>query len=208
MNKFIQWTTLHLLVFFSPALFALGLGGAEVKSFLDRPLDVRIELISTSDEELQSVTVGLASARDFELLGMSRTAITMPLEFELVTDAARPYIHVTSQLNVNEPVVQILVEVIWASGRMLREYTLFLDPPTFDSPAPPVAVETAPRAAVLPDEPATTATVQRTPATPEPAVQPGSPGISAAVPVTRSTRRCWRCNARTPRHSLITISIF
>ncbi len=172
MSKFIQWTTLHLLVFFSPALFALGLGGADVQSYLDRPLDVRIELISNSSEELQSVTAGLASAKDFELLGMSRNAITAPLEFELVTDAAQPYIHITSQLNVSEPVVQILVEVIWASGRMLREYTLFLDPPTFESPAPPVTVNTAPRAAAMPPEQKTTAAVQRAPVTPEPETQP------------------------------------
>ena len=135
---------LAVLGLFSPAVLALGLGGAIVESYLGQPLDVRVELISQNDEELQSVTANLASADDFELLGLSLAAITVPLEFEVVTDADKPYVHITSRLNVNEPVVQVLVEVVWASGRMLREYTLFLDPPTIASPAPPVAVTPAP----------------------------------------------------------------
>jgi pilus assembly protein FimV len=67
----------------------------------------------------------------------------VPLEFEVVTDAVRPYVRITSNLSVNEPVVQVLVEVIWASGRMLREYTLFLDPPTVEAQAPPVLIKPA-----------------------------------------------------------------
>jgi pilus assembly protein FimV len=133
-----------LLPFVSSVSFALGLGGATVESYLDQPLDVRVELISQTSEELQSITAGLASADDFELLGLSRSAITVPLQFELVTDTDQPYIHITSQLKVNEPVIQVLVEVVWASGRMLREYTLFLDPPTFESAAPPVPLKQAP----------------------------------------------------------------
>lgn len=135
---------LAVLGLFSPAVLALGLGGAVVQSYLGQPLDVRVELISQNEEELQSVTANLASAADFELLGLSLAAITVPLEFEVVTDADKPYVHITSRLNVNEPVVQVLMEVVWASGRMLREYTLFLDPPTIAAPAPPVTVAPAP----------------------------------------------------------------
>ena len=169
MNKQIRWTAATVLSLFSPVLFALGLGGATVDSYLGQPLDVRVDLISQSSEELQTITAGLASADDFELLGLSRSAITVPLEFELVTDVAKPYIRITSNLNVSEPVVQVLVEVVWASGRMLREYTLFLDPPTVSSvaPAPPIAARPAPKPApveetVLDSTPAP-AVVQRTP---------------------------------------------
>lgn len=145
MYKKIHWITTIVLSLFSPVLFALGLGGAVVESYLGQPMDVRVQLISESSEELQSITVGLASADDFELLGLSRSTITVPLTFELVTDAIQPYIHITSGLKVNEPVIHVLVEVIWANGRILREYTLFLDPPTFDSPAPPVIVKAVPQ---------------------------------------------------------------
>lgn len=162
MNNLTRWALICLLALCSPALYALGLGGAEVRSYLDQPLDVRIELITRSSDELESVTAGLASAEDFQLLGMNRAAISVPLEFELVTDAPRPYIRVTSDLNVNEPVVQVLVEVVWASGRMLREYTVFLDPPTFESVAPPpveARSEPAPMPVAEPEQPV--AKVQR-----------------------------------------------
>ena len=153
MHKRIQWVATAVLAFFSPALLALGLGGAVVESYLDQPLDVRVELISQSSGEIQSITAGLASVDDFELLGLSRSAITVPLMFEVVTDADQPYVHITSNLNINEPVLQVLVEVVWANGRMLREYTLFLDPPTFDSPAPPVVIKPAPAPAPVAAEP-------------------------------------------------------
>lgn len=151
MNRKMRWTMLAVLGLYSQAVLALGLGGAVVESYLGQPLNVRVGLISQGEAELQSITAGLASAEDFELLGLSRTAISVPLEFEVVTETGKPHVRITSQLNVNEPVVQVLVEVVWASGRMLREYTLFLDPPTIDSPAPPVAVTSAP-ARTLPPE--------------------------------------------------------
>ena len=143
MYKRIKWTVVVALMLVSPALFALGLGSASVDSYLEQPLNVRVELISRSSDELQSMTAGLASADDFQLLGLSHSAITVPLDFEVVTDSGQPHILITSRVPVNEPVIQILVEVIWASGRMLREYTLFLDTPTFESAAPPVAVPQA-----------------------------------------------------------------
>ena len=144
MYKRIHWVVAASLGLFSPALLALGLGGAVVDSYLNQPLDVRVELISQSKSELDSITAGLASADDFELLGLSRSAITVPLYFELVRETDKPYIRITSELSVNEPVLQVLVEVAWANGRMLREYTLFLDPPTVASTAPPVVIKPKP----------------------------------------------------------------
>jgi len=149
MYKQIQWALAGVLTLASPVLFALGLGGASVDSYLNQPLDIRVELISRSGGELQSITAGLASVDDYELLGLSRSALTVPLEFEVVTDSGTPHIRITSRVAVNEPVVQVLVEIVWSHGRMLRQYTLFLDPPTFESAAPPVVVKPASLPAVV-----------------------------------------------------------
>lgn len=188
MIKRMRWALFIILSLFSPVLLAVGLGGAVVQSYLDQPLDVRVELITQSEEELQSITAGLASAEDFQLLGLSRTAITVPLAFEVVTDADRPYIRITSDLGVNEPVIQVLVEIVWASGRMLREYTLFLDPPTIDSAAPPVVVRPAPARTELVEEESTTvapiqkATEPREEIAEAPAVATPSRGTDAEQP--------------------------
>ena len=187
MYKRIQWALAALLMLVSPVLFALGLGGASVDSYLNQPLSVRVELISRSEGELQSITAGLASADDFELLGLSRSAITVPLDFEIVTATGDPHIRITSRVAVSEPVIQVLVEVVWASGRMLREYTLFLDPPTFDSAAPPVVIPPAPKPQVIAQpvvEPITTesapATVEAAPQAPDFPVQEPDPVVEEA----------------------------
>ena len=172
MYKKIQWVIAGSLLFISPALYALGLGGAVVDSYLDQPLEVRVEVIAQSSEELQSVTVGLASVDDFAMLGLSRSAITVPLEFELVADASRPYIRITSDLAVSEPIIQVLVEVNWASGRMLREYTLFLDPPTFPAQAPQPKVASEPQPAPTPAPPPPTQPERTQVTPPAPAAPP------------------------------------
>lgn len=195
MYKTIQWIAVLVLALASPALHALGLGSAKVNSYLNQPLDVRVELISQNSDELQSVTAKLASARDFELLGLKLNAISVPLDFEIVADGGQPFIHITSQLNVSDPVMQVLVEVVWANGRMLREYTLFLDPPTMSSkaPAPQVSRPAPAPAPVTPAEPAVVqapveqSPTQAAPTQPAPVQQPALPAEESAAPAQEQT---------------------
>jgi FimV-like protein len=64
----------------------------------------------------------------------------------VLTEAGGAYVEVSSRLSITEPVIQFVLEVQWAGGRMLREYTLFLDPPTFASKAPLPVVNSRPAA--------------------------------------------------------------
>ncbi len=121
-------------------VWALGLGNASVDSYLNQPLQARIALITRADEDLSAVTAGLASAEDFALIGASLDAISVPLRFSVKQEGGSAEILVTSSLPVRDPVIRLIVEVNWAKGRMLREYTLFLDPPVFNAPAPSPAI--------------------------------------------------------------------
>ncbi len=132
----LAWLTGLMSLLSTHPAHALGLGQATVRSYYQQPLNVRIDLISRSEAEMATVTAGLASPSDFQVMGLSRAAISTPLEFTIHRGLADPHIQVTSKLPINEPVVQLVIEVVWSSGRMLRQYTLFLDPPTFDAPAP------------------------------------------------------------------------
>ncbi|MDQ2068921.1 FimV/HubP family polar landmark protein [Natronospira bacteriovora] len=114
-----------------PASWALGLGDVELRSALNQPLDARIELVSPRQEELDQLQVGLASTEHFQRYGLERTAIHARMRFELVRDGRDAYIHVTTEQPVRDPFVSFLVEARWAAGRLLREYTLLLDPPDF-----------------------------------------------------------------------------
>jgi FimV-like protein len=132
------------LMVFSPSMWALGLGESKVLSFLNQPLRVHIDLITRPSDDLDSITASLASADDFELVGASLAAISVPLEFSIEEENGDAYILVTSDVSVADPLVRIIVEVNWSSGRMLREYTLFLDPATHQSAAPAPVIESAP----------------------------------------------------------------
>jgi len=151
---------------FSPAAWSLGLGEAKVESYLNQPLKARIDLISQASDDLSSVTAGLASAADYELIGASIEGIPVPLRFTVEDLEGDAYIAATSTLPINEPVLRLIVEVNWASGRLLREYTLFLDPPAVAEAAPAPRIDQRKAAAAAPSR---SASAEAAPATQAPA---------------------------------------
>ena len=137
--------------------WALGLGDIELRSALNQPLDAEIQLVSATPEELSNLTVGLASRATFDRYGLDRPAYLDGITFRVGTnDLGRPVILVNSRRPMTEPFVTMLVEAIWARGRLLREYTVLLDPPILLNssvllPVPEVARSIQPAATGLPD---------------------------------------------------------
>ena len=126
---------LLILILFSPAYVnAFGLGDVVVGTALNEPLEGRIELLSASPDELDSLAVTLADGETFAKAGIDRPFILSKLRFDLVrsTDSRPDYIRVSSQLPIQEPFLNFLIEVSWINGRILREYTILLDPPSYD----------------------------------------------------------------------------
>ncbi|MBK69308.1 MAG: hypothetical protein CMF54_05915, partial [Legionellales bacterium] len=126
---------LLILILFSPAYVnAFGLGDVVVGTALNEPLEGRIELLSASPDELDSLAVTLADGETFTKAGIDRPFILSKLRFDLVrsTDSRPDYIRVSSQLPIQEPFLNFLIEVSWINGRILREYTILLDPPSYD----------------------------------------------------------------------------
>lgn len=160
------------LVLLIPAdgLRALGLGEARVDSYLGQPLDVTIRLIDVEIDDLEAVTIAPASPADFERLGVPSGALGLGLDISLDRQSEPPSIRVRSNQAADDPVVQILIDARFGSGRMLREYTLFLDPPAVDAP-PPARRE--PEVAAAEEEVA--------PPEPEPSPEPG-PAAPAPEP--------------------------
>lgn len=157
---------------------ALGLGTIEVKSRLNEPLVAEIPVIQASPGEAQGLIVQLASSEDFERVGLSRTRVGIPLEFSLHSSGDRTVIRVTTQDVVREPFLDFLVEANWPNGRLLREYTVLLDPPVM---APSRSAQTrTPEPAARVDEPAPVARTEPEPA-PTPAATPDAPREPAVV---------------------------
>ncbi len=120
-------------------VYALGLGEIRLSSALNQPFDAEIELISATRDELASLKVGLADPDLFARYGIDRPAFLAAFDFSIApTSGGGAAIKVTSNRSVTEPFVTLLVEASWARGRLLREYTVLLDPPLF-MPTPPQA---------------------------------------------------------------------
>src|SRR5690606_3783599 len=195
-------------------LWALGLGEIRLNSALNQPFDAEIELISVTPEELASLKVGLAGNDVFARYGIDRPNYLANFDFSVMrTRDGRAAIKVRSNRSVTEPFVTLLVEASWARGRLVREYTVLLDPPVFmpsqqpltqaQGTPPPAGAhaggrierpQTAPEPAPsVPEPSAQNPEPERAPApTPEPSyAQPTSAGIGGQYEVQRNDT-LWR----------------
>jgi len=162
-------------------LFALGLGEIHLNSALSQPFDAEVELLNPTADELGSLKVGLASAESFTRMGLDRPAYLSGFVFKVLpTGDGRAVVRVTSAKAITEPLVSLLLEVSWARGRTLREYTVFLDPPVF-VPVQPAAQSAGERTPTVPPVARTEGVIER-PEQSAPAVPP-----TEAVPVPEST---------------------
>jgi pilus assembly protein FimV len=124
------------LLFVAGQALALGLGDIRLQSALNEPLRAEIDLLAAAPEELNNLTVQLASAETFERYGLDRPFFLVGMAFEVVASGTTSgnIIRIRTPGSVTEPFITFLVEAVWSRGRLLREYTLLLDPPTFASP--------------------------------------------------------------------------
>ncbi|MCZ6657706.1 MAG: hypothetical protein O7C67_10450 [Gammaproteobacteria bacterium] len=135
-----SWAQIALLVGFgisSSHGWALGLGEIELSSALNEKLNARVELIEAVGMLPTEILVTLASREDFERVGVERFFYLTSLQFEVVLQGNRAWINVTSRKPIAEPYLNFLVQVHWPNGRLLKEYTLLLDPPTYGQAAAP-----------------------------------------------------------------------
>lgn len=130
---------------------ALGLGGIKLNSALSEPLDAEIELVQVRELTEEEILPSLASNADFSAAGVEKYHFLTEMKFDVVVNPnGRSYIKVTSRKPMKEPFVNFLIEVHWPEGRLLREYTMLLDPPVYRAQAAPAiqrSTVAAPKAA-------------------------------------------------------------
>lgn len=144
---------LPLVAAMAPALAgAAGLGKLSVMSAIGQPLRAEIELSATRDE-LATLTARMASADAFRRAGLEFSQTHAGIATRLEKRGERNVIVLTSDRPVADPFLGVLVEAVWASGRLQREYTFLLDPADAPRPAPvaPVAVPEARPEARVPE---------------------------------------------------------
>ncbi len=154
------------LAFAAPVVDAAGLGRLTVYSALGQPLRAEVEVTSVTSQEAASLAVRLASASAFRQANLEFNPALSSLRFALDKRGDNRFVvRVSSASAVNEPFLDLLLELNSSTGRVLREYTVLLDPP---------ALKTAPEVV---------APVARAPApAPEAAPAPVAPPAAAAAP--------------------------
>ncbi|MHC8379989.1 FimV/HubP family polar landmark protein [Pseudomonas sp. LB3P14] len=124
---------------------ALGLGELTLKSTLNQPLVAEIELLDVKDLTAAEVVPSLASPEDFAKAGVDRQAFLNDLTFTPVLNASgKSILRVTSSKPLSEPMVKFLVQVMWPNGRLLRDYSVLLDPSKFSPQTADAAAQPAP----------------------------------------------------------------
>lgn len=119
------------------AASALGLGNITMNSALNQPLDADIELLSVQSGDLANLVVRLGSEDDFKRVGAERAFFLTKIKFDVVRrDNNTAYVHLTTTPVVTEPFLDFVVEARWSRGRILREFTVLVDPPVLSAEAP------------------------------------------------------------------------
>jgi pilus assembly protein FimV len=160
---------------------AAGLGKLTVLSALGQPLRAEIELTSVSKEEEGSLVARLAPADAFRKANIDFNPVLSSLRFSVEQRQGRQLIRVSSAQALNEPFVDLLLELSGGGTRLVREYTFLLDPPDMRKPqAAQSAPATPPAAAPAVAKPAPAPTAAAATPAAKPAAAPAPvPAVSA-----------------------------
>src|SRR6478752_10717714 len=156
-NPIFRYSLVAAALALSGHALALGLGKLTLDSALGQPLSARIELQSVTKEDLDSLRAKVADPSLYRQNNLTYQSTLSRARISVESAGGAPYLKITSPVSVQEPFLDLLVELDWASGRVVREYTFLLDPPGLPAAA-----------ATEPVTPARAGTPARTSAAPAP----------------------------------------
>jgi pilus assembly protein FimV len=113
---------------------ALGLGEIKLNSALNDKFNADIQVVGATSDELDSLEVKLAALNQFSQAGLDRPDVLSQLQFLVVRNPdGTSYIHISSNAAVREPFLDFLLDANWNNGELIREYTVLLNPPAFQT---------------------------------------------------------------------------
>lgn len=177
------------LMLWTGGSYAAGLGKLTVTSALGQRLRAEIDLVSVQNDELSTLAARLASPEAFKNANLEYVNALTSINLAIDKRAnGQPFIKLTSSQPIEEPILDMLIELSWASGRLVREYTALMDPVEYAAPpaAPVARPETKTATKPAPPvsakiRPAEEATRTETPA-PAPSVAPSGDGAVTVKP--------------------------
>lgn len=129
LRSYAKWLLVAGVLSYSSWSLALGLGDITIHSALNQPLKADIALVDVGGLSESELSVSLATPDEFGRAGIERVFFLNDLKFIPILRGNRQMIRVTSSKPVNEPFLNFLVQLNQPNGRLLREYTVLIDPP-------------------------------------------------------------------------------
>jgi pilus assembly protein FimV len=160
----------------SLAVQAAGLGRLSVASGLGEPLSADIEVFGAPGE-LGSMAGRVAPLEDYVALGLDRP---VALDNVKVSVDKKPdgttVLHLASTRPIDDPFVELVVQVEWQGGKLSREYNALLDPPGFGE-----RTEAAKALPVVPDNKGGNAATPKNPSVTEGRVAGAAPAAAPSL---------------------------
>lgn len=172
---------------YSASSIALGLGEIEMYSTLNQTLDAEIGILSALPAEIDGLAVRLAPLESFSRAGLDRLPILSAMQFRVERRPdGQPVVKITSDVPVVEPFLNFLLTVDSPLGqRLVREYTVLLDPPVFTAQRSTAGIANIPESTAIDIEKEIGAStpIERVLNNPGPAVTANSVNSSGGVAV-------------------------
>ena len=140
LTRLIQWFVLTLAATTSLNARAVSLGHITLESSLNQPLRASILLGNVQGLTPQDVRVGLAPRTAFQAMGVDWSSNLSDLDFRAVSSESGLRIELSTEASIVEPYLNFVLELVWPNGRLVREYTVLLDPPVLMAPVRPLDI--------------------------------------------------------------------
>lgn len=166
---------------------AFALGQLKVQSALGEPLRAEIDVTEIAANEAEGLKINIATAAAFKSAGVPYNSALSDVKATLQRRAGGQYVvRLSGNRPLNDPFIDLLLEANGSSGRIVRDYTVLLDPPTARQAAASAAAAAAPIAPQIatPVERSTSAARARREraAPPVVATAPDAPATAAPAP--------------------------
>ncbi len=108
---------------------ALGLGRLNVTTALGQPFVAEVDLSIAPGDDFDSIRASIANPNAYRAANVEYQGVLQTIRVQTLRRAnGQPFLRLTSNQAVNDPYLDLLVEVNSNTGRLVREYVVLLDP--------------------------------------------------------------------------------
>lgn len=123
-----------LLALVPAASYGLGLGKIQINSAIGEPFKAEIEILGATEDELATLNARIAKPEEYEAAGLQDVVIPRSIKITPQKNKdGNQVLKLYSADTINEPFLEILIQLDSSTSHLQRQYTAILDLPTTTS---------------------------------------------------------------------------